>query len=67
MPSSKLKQIERARGRPMSELLKELYAQHGSQVEVARDLGVSQGTVSLWLMRFGLRGKKILVKGKQKA
>lgn len=60
MPS-KLKQIENARGRPMPEILRELYARHGSQVEIARELGVSQSTVSLWLMRFGLREKKILV------
>lgn len=65
MPANKLREIEQARGVSMPDLLRELYTRHNTQAEIARDLGVSQGTVSLWLMRFGLREKKILVKGER--
>jgi len=65
MPASKVREIEQTHGVSMPELLRELYARHGNQSAVARELGVSQGTVSLWLIRFGLREKKILVKGER--
>jgi len=55
----KYTQIEKQFGKPMNEILVELYAKHqgATQVQhsVAKDLGVSQGTVSLWLLRCGLR------------
>ncbi|MDL1921969.1 helix-turn-helix domain-containing protein [Chloroflexi bacterium CFX3] len=57
----KFETIERQYERPMTVILKELYAKHGSQVEVARALGVSQGTVSIWLMRLGLQQWAIIV------
>lgn len=55
--ASKLKEIERQQGRPMAEILRELYHELGSQAEVAARLGVSQGTISLWFIRFGLKLK----------
>jgi DNA-binding transcriptional LysR family regulator len=58
---SKYKQLEAERGQPMPLILQEAYAEHGNQTAVARALGVSQPTISQWLIRLGLAEKTILV------
>lgn len=52
--SSKFETIEAQHGRKMRDILMDLYGKHGSITEVSKQLGVSQGTVSLWLIRVGL-------------
>lgn len=70
MPArSKLKELETAKGKPMSEVLTELYSKCDGQTEVAKALGVSQSTVSTWLAILGLKEKTIVVpreRGQQK-
>lgn len=58
---SKLKQIEQEKGKPMKEILQAMYDELGSLTAIADKLGVSQGTVSLWCMRYGLQEKRTLV------
>lgn len=54
MTTSKMRQIEQAEGKPIREVLTELYKRYGSQAAVADRLGVSPGTISLWLIRLGM-------------
>ena len=61
MAKSKYKQLEEARGRPVADILREEFDQHGTQRAVAASLGITQGTVSLWLSRLGLTTKTVLV------
>ena len=61
---SKLAMVERERGQPIIEILKELYTQHGSQREVAQALGIAQSTLSQNLVRLRLKEKTILVEEK---
>lgn len=60
MALSKVHQIEKEKGKPITEILQELYPVYGSQTALAKALGVSQPTVSLWLIRFGLQPKPML-------
>ena len=62
MAVSKIQQIEQEKGKPLDELLQELYPTHSSQTALAKVLGVTQGTMSLWFTRFGLKEKRVLVK-----
>jgi predicted transcriptional regulator len=57
----KYKAIEAERGKPIRELLIELFEKHGSTKKVAKELGVSQSTLSTWLSIHGLKLKTILV------
>lgn len=54
MPTPKMQSIEQAAGRPIREIIADLYAKHGNQADVAAALGVSPGTLSVWLIRLGL-------------
>lgn len=58
--SSKITEIEAARGKPLREILVELYQQYGNLYIVAKELGVTQGTVSLWLIRCGLEVRSVV-------
>lgn len=64
---SKLTEIESREGRPMQDILTELYEKYGKQGTVAESLGVSQGTVSLWLVRLGLQERTVIVPKKEAA
>lgn len=46
--------IAEARNTTPKALLEHLYAKHGNQIGIAQELGVSQGTVSLEMLRQGL-------------
>ena len=59
MPS-KYKQIEDQRGKPMEAILCELYEKHRNIYKVADELGVTQPTVSNWIMRCRLEFRTIL-------
>lgn len=53
--SPKYEAIELKFGKPMPVLLKSLFEQHGSQSAVAKVLGVTQASVSLWCAKLGLK------------
>lgn len=59
--SKKLQELEAASGRPARDVLQELFRVHGTQVAVAAELGISQSTLSVWLLRLGLEQKTVLV------
>jgi DNA-binding transcriptional ArsR family regulator len=59
MPS-KYKQIEEHWGKPMAVILCELYDKHRNTYKVAEELGVTQPTVSNWIMRCRLEFRTIL-------
>lgn len=42
-------------GRPVHEVLREMYVVEGrSQVDIAKELGVTRLTVAMWLREFGI-------------
>lgn len=55
----KAKELERQHGKPLGEILIEAFNQHRTQAAVARELGVSQGTVSLWIKLSGLAKQEV--------
>lgn len=61
MTSSKVQALEQARGKPLKAILIEVFMREGSTTAAARELGVSQGTISLWLLRCGLEIKSIVI------
>jgi transcriptional regulator with PAS, ATPase and Fis domain len=65
--SSKMIEIQQERGKPLKQVIKDLWEEHGSQQAVADELGVTQGTISLWMLRLGLTFKTIIVDQKESA
>jgi predicted transcriptional regulator len=59
---SKSGQIELLYKKPLEEILSEMIEKHGSVTATAKELGVTQGTVSLWLKWKGLKVKTIVVR-----
>lgn len=60
-PRSKMQDIEAEKGKPIRDVLSNLYSIHGKQKFVANELGIDQSTLSIWLVKLGLREKTILV------
>jgi DNA-directed RNA polymerase specialized sigma subunit len=58
---SKLEQLEQAEGRPIREILQELFQKHGSQTQVAKVIGISQSTLSYHLLKLNLEQRTVLV------
>lgn len=58
----KMQLIEQERGKKIDEILIELFQQHGNVYLVANELGVSQSTISTWLMRLGMEIRSIVVR-----
>lgn len=58
---SKLKEMEQSQGKSIREILTELYMEYGSQTKVAKALGISQSTLSVWLLKSGLQEQTIIV------
>lgn len=54
---SKAAMIEKQHGKPLKTVLIEAHEKFGSITAIAHELGVSQGTVSLW---FALNGLKVI-------
>lgn len=52
--------IEAETGKTMHTLLPDLFDKHGRQAKVAEVLGVSQGTVSLWMQKIGMETWTVL-------
>lgn len=61
MATSKAKVIELERGLSLRQVLIDTFTRTGSLTGVAKELGVTQGTVSLWLQRCNLEIKTTLV------
>lgn len=59
--SNRYREIESQYGKPMHEVLIDLFERYPSQAQVAKVLGVSQGTISAWLARLGLKAVMRLV------
>lgn len=51
--------IEAREGRPMDEILRDLYVTQGLTLEAVGDrLGITKGAASRWLERFGIRARR---------
>jgi len=51
--------IEARLGRPMDEILRDLYVDRGLTLEgVGAELGITKGAVSRWLERFGIPARR---------
>ncbi len=65
MASNKMHEIEATKGQSISEILTGLFDKHGTeaapQTAVAQELGISQGTLSLWLTKLRLVQKVVLI------
>jgi transcriptional regulator with PAS, ATPase and Fis domain len=55
--------IEQQQGKPIEDVLRALYTKHKNQAAMANELGITQGTLSIWLMRLNLVEHRTLVKG----
>ena len=54
-----MQRIEARLGRPMDEILRELYVDRGlTLAEAGTELGVTKGAVSRWLERFGIEARR---------
>jgi len=60
--SNKEKQIEERFGKPMEQLLPDLYNQASSITEMARVLGVRTSQLWYWFMKYGFTIQRKLVK-----
>ncbi len=65
MYKGKVKAIEELYGAPLRVVLRELYLKHGSQIGVASELGISQSTLSGWILKCNLRHHTVLVDSAQ--
>lgn len=61
MRTNQIKRIEQEKGKPLKQVLLDMYPDHPSQTGLAKALKVSQGTVAGWLMRYRLKEVKRLV------
>lgn len=61
MPVNRMKEVEEREGKPIREILIETYPLYDNQAGVAKAIGISQPTLSMWLIRLGLKEKTILV------
>jgi len=56
-----LEELARKQGKSVREILQELFQKHGTQAQVAKQLGVNQSTVAYWLLKLNLKQQVILV------
>lgn len=61
MAQRKMKQVAAEKGKPIREVLQEMFAEYGSQSAVAKELGINQSTLSYWLLKLGLEQQTVLV------
>ena len=59
--ASRITTLEKERGKTIREIIIDSFNKHQTQTGVAKDLGVTQGTVSLWMMRYGLMIQSVIV------
>jgi len=62
MPISKIALLEQEKGQSIESILQDAFAIYGTQSEVAKALGVTQSTISLWLVKLGYEVKSTIVK-----
>jgi len=66
MATTKYQEIEKREGRSMSEILIDLYAKYGSEPKaqevIAKQLSISQPTLSQWIKYLRLTRKTILLR-----
>lgn len=54
-----MQRLEARLGRPMDEILRELYVDRGLTLEqVGAELGITKGAASRWLERFGIDARR---------
>ena len=54
-----MQRIEALRGRPLDQILRELYVDQGLSLEaVGLELGISKGAASRWLQNFGIDARR---------
>lgn len=58
--SGKWQEIEKERGKPIREVLEDEYQRHKTQSRVAAALGITQGTLSYWLLKLNLEQATVL-------
>jgi len=63
--SNKMHKVQVEKGKPLKDLIVEYWDKHGTQQGIADELGVSQGTISLWMLRLGLSFKTIIVDARE--
>lgn len=54
MAQSKWDQLERKHGKPIADVLAAAFSQYKTQSAVARELGVTQSTIWMWLLKLEL-------------
>jgi DNA-binding transcriptional regulator LsrR (DeoR family) len=58
--SKKVRAIEKRHGKPLEQILRELYYDEGlTQAEVGKRLRVPAGSVGGWLIRFGINQRAL--------
>lgn len=68
MPKTRMMEyIEAQNNKDIVEVLIDLFEQYGSQVEVAKALGIDKTTLSHWLQKLSLEQKAVLVRQKDKS
>lgn len=58
---SKLHEIQQQHGKPIQQIISDLYEKLGNQTAVARELGISQSTLSVWLVKLGMEEKTVVI------
>lgn len=54
-----MQRLEARLGRPMGEILQDLYIEKGMTLEqVGAELGITKGAASRWLERFGIAARR---------
>ena len=61
MITNRMKMLEQEKGKPIREIIQHAFDQCDTQSEAADLLGISQSTLSLWLLRLGYRQKTKIV------
>lgn len=62
MKSKRMQEVEHERGQPIEQVLADLFQEHGTQRAVAADLGITQSTLSYWLLKLRMSTQTILVR-----
>jgi hypothetical protein len=57
--TAEMQRLEARLGRPMGEILQDLYIEKGMTLEqVGAELGITKGAASRWLERFGIAARR---------
>lgn len=59
-----LEELALQQSKSIREILQELFTEHRTQSAVAKKLGVSQSTLSYWLLKLNLEQRVVLVERK---